>query len=118
MVMADKNSGKSILTGKKSTLSKKKLEEKKKEEAKKAAKREEKISSLSQDKVDRDRIYHQTIADDMKKYGRMATVLSFRSTERNQVKNLEEFERKKLLRKEAREKKKEKEKEKEKDNKK
>lgn len=30
MVMAEKNSGKSILTGKKSTLSKKKLEEKKK----------------------------------------------------------------------------------------
>ena len=30
MVMAEKNSGKSILTGKKSTLSKKKLEKKKK----------------------------------------------------------------------------------------
>jgi hypothetical protein len=40
--MADKNSGKSILTGKKSTLSKKKLEEKKKKEAEKAAKREKK----------------------------------------------------------------------------
>lgn len=36
--MADKNSGKSILTGKKSTLSKKKLEEKKKKEAEKARK--------------------------------------------------------------------------------
>ena len=40
--MTDKNSGKSILTGKKSTLSKKKLEEKKKKEAEKAAKREKK----------------------------------------------------------------------------
>ena len=36
--MAEKNSGKSILTGKKSTLSKKKLEEKKKKEAEKARK--------------------------------------------------------------------------------
>jgi hypothetical protein len=36
--MADKNSGKSILTGKKSTLSKRKLEEKKKKEAEKARK--------------------------------------------------------------------------------
>jgi hypothetical protein len=69
--------------------------------------REVKISSLSQEKVDKDRVYHQTIVDDMKKFGNATVNLTFRSTQRNQVKNMKEFERKKLLRKEAREKKKE-----------
>tara|TARA_R110002096_G_scaffold26787_2_gene82508 strand:- start:165 stop:689 length:525 start_codon:yes stop_codon:yes gene_type:complete len=69
--------------------------------------REVKISSLSQEKVDKDRVYHQTIVDDMKKFGNATVNLTFRSTQRNQVKNMKEFERKKLLRKKAREKKKE-----------
>ena len=70
--------------------------------------REVKISSLSQEKVDKDRVYHQTIVDDMKEYGRAAVNLTFRSTQRNQVKNMKEFERLKLLREQARERKKEK----------
>ena len=78
----------------------------KNKKAEKAAKREVKISSLSQEKVDKDRVYHQTIVDDIKKYGGAAVNLTFRSTQRNQVKNMKEFERLKLLRKEAREKKK------------
>jgi hypothetical protein len=44
----------------------------------------------------------------MKEYGRAAVNLTFRSTQRNQVKNMKEFERLKLLREQARERKKEK----------
>jgi hypothetical protein len=114
--MADKNSGKSILTGKKSTLSKKKLEEKKKKEAEKAAKREVKISSLSQEKVDKDRIYKK-VRDDMDKksdagdfYGDTWGGTKRWMTKEQQEKELKEFNRQKKLRKEAREKKKEKDK--------